>query len=152
MVGSLRYEIASKVADGDTAETFLVRAADWPEPAVLKLFKRRERSEAVVEGLLGQLSAFRKVRHPALVEHLDSGRSLDGRPYLVMERLEGEDLAGHLRRSGPLAPSELIRLLLPICELLESLGQLGLFYPELPASDLFLPHELPPFHPHLPDP
>jgi len=151
MVGSLRYEIASKVAKGDTAETFLVRAADWPEPAVLKLFTGRERSEAVVEGFLGQLSAFRKVRHPALVEHLDSGRSLDGRPYLVMERLEGEDLAEHLRRSGPLAPSELIRLILPICELLESLGQLGLFYPELRASDLFLPGGLPRFQPKLLD-
>jgi serine/threonine-protein kinase len=151
MVGSLRYEIASKLADGDTAETFVVRVADRQEPAVLKLFKRRERSAAVVEGFLGQLSAFRKVRHPALVEHQDSGRSLDGRPYLVMERLEGEDLAMHLRRSGPLAPSELIRLLLPICELLESLGQQGLFYPELRASDLFLLDGLSRFQPKLLD-
>src|ERR1700687_3141655 len=131
MVGSLRYEIASKMADGDTAETFLVRAADWPEPAVLKLFKGCERSEAVVEGFLGQLSAFRKVRHPALVEHLDSGRSPDGRPYLVMERLEGEDLAGHLCRSGPLAPSELIRLILPVCVLVHSRGPVWLFVTEL---------------------
>lgn len=151
MVGSLRYEIASRVADGGTAETFLVRAADRQEPAVLKLFKRREQSPAVVEGFLGQLSAFRNVHHPALVEHLDSGRSLDGRPYLVMERLEGEDLAGHLRRSGPLAPSELIRLLRPTCELLESLGERGLFYPELRASDLFLIGGLPRFEPKLLD-
>ncbi|HYR54765.1 MAG TPA: protein kinase [Myxococcaceae bacterium] len=151
MVGSLRYEIASKVANGDTAETFLVRAADRREPAVLKLFKRRERSGAVVEGFLGQLSAFQNVHHPALVEHLESGRSTDGRPYLVMERLEGEDLARHLRRSGPLAPSDLIRLLLPICELLESLGQRGLFYPELRASDLFFSGGLPRFEPKLLD-
>src|SRR5260370_3547443 len=104
MVGSLRYEIASKVADGDTAEAFLVRAADWPEPAVLKLFKRRERSEAAVAGLLGQLCPFRKGRPPPPGEHLDSGRALGGKPYLAMAPLGTGDRGRALRRAGPLRP------------------------------------------------
>ena len=41
-----------------------------------------------------------ELRHPGIVAHVASGQSEDGRPYLAMDWLEGEDLARRLRRRG----------------------------------------------------
>ena len=43
------------------------------------------------------------LRHPNIVACLETGTD-DGQPFLVMELIEGEDLAARLRRVGRLAP------------------------------------------------
>jgi len=150
MVGSLRYEIERTLGEGGTAETFIAREPGRQEPVVLKLFRSRDRSEAVIARFMRQLESCRRVDHPRLVKHLDAGLSA-GKPYLAMEWLEGEDLAAHVRRTGPIAPADLVRLIVPICELLEQLGASGIYYPELRASDLFLQGGLPRYEPKLLD-
>ncbi len=151
MLGLARYEIVRKVADGSTAETFLARAAELEHPVILKVFKPRDRSEAVIARLMRQLEACREIHHPSIVEHFESGRLPGGRPYLAIEHLEGEDLATHLRRDGPLSTADLIRIVVPVCELLEYLAARGVFYPELRASDVFLAGGLSRFEPKLLD-
>ncbi|WP_437681389.1 protein kinase [Sorangium sp. So ce131] len=47
--------------------------------------------------------------HPDVVRHVAHGASPDGAPYLVMEWLDGEDLAARLAR-GPLAVDESVAL------------------------------------------
>ena len=44
------------------------------------------------------------LRHPNIVACLETGTD-DGQPFLVMELIEGEDLAARLRRLGRLSPS-----------------------------------------------
>ena len=150
MVGSLHYEIERKLGESGTAETFIAREPGRQEPVVLKLFKSRDRSETVIGCFMRQLEGCRRIDHPRLVKHLDAGLSA-GKPYLAMEWLEGEDLAAHVRRSGPIAPADLVRLIAPICELLEHLGANGIYYPELRASDVFLQGGLPRCEPKLLD-
>src|SRR4029079_11310227 len=60
----------------------------------------RFRREALAETVL---------RHPNIVACLETGTD-DGQPFLVMELIEGEDLAARLRRVGRLSPSEAARL------------------------------------------
>src|SRR4029079_2191922 len=49
------------------------------------------------------------LRHPNIIACLETGTD-DGQPFLVMELIEGEDLAARLRRHGRLAPMDAARL------------------------------------------
>jgi serine/threonine protein kinase len=49
------------------------------------------------------------LEHPALVRHVAHGQTKAGQPYLIMEWLDGEDLAARLQR-GPLAVDDALRL------------------------------------------
>ena len=49
------------------------------------------------------------LRHPNIVACLEAGTD-DGQPYLVMEIVEGEDLAARLKRVGRLEPVETVRI------------------------------------------
>ena len=62
------------------------------------------------------------LRHPVVVRGFDA--VLDGaRPHLVMEHLEGPNLASLLRRHGPLALQQLLPLALQLCGALHYLAQ-----------------------------
>ena len=57
------------------------------------------------------------LRHPNIVACLDTGTD-DGQPYLVMDLIDGEDLAARLRRSGRLAPWQVARIGLDVARAL----------------------------------
>ena len=62
-----------------------------------------------------------ELRHPVVVRGFDA--VLDGeRPHLVMEHLEGPNLASLLRRYGPLPLEQLLPLAVQICSALHYLG------------------------------
>jgi signal transduction histidine kinase len=78
------------------------------------------------------------VRHPNVVEIYDSGVLSDGRAYLVMEHLEGEDLGSHLREHGRLPPPRALAILEPVCDALSHAHARGVIHRGLKPSNVFL--------------
>ncbi|MFT6144832.1 MAG: serine/threonine-protein kinase [Myxococcota bacterium] len=75
--------------------------------------------------------------HPNTVRVFDSGRTDDGRPYLVMELLTGITLADVMQQ-GPVDPLQLINILKQACGSLAEAHALGLVHRDLKPSNLFL--------------
>jgi len=78
-----------------------------------------------------------KVASPHVVRVLDHG-TFEGRPYIVMELLAGEDLAARLRRVGVLPPSECARIVSQACRGLASVHDAGLVHRDVKPDNLFL--------------
>ncbi|HRI54891.1 MAG TPA: serine/threonine-protein kinase, partial [Pseudomonadota bacterium] len=57
-----------------------------------------------------EVRAVGQIRHEHVVTIHDSGHTEDGRPYLAMEFLAGEDLASHLKQHGPMQSSRAMLL------------------------------------------
>ena len=68
---------------------------------------------------------------------LDVGEVSSGAPYIMMELLEGEDLASLLKRRGPLPLSTAVSLLLEACEGLATAHARGVIHRDLKPSNLF---------------
>ena len=64
-----------------------------------------------------------------------------GIPYLVMELLEGEDLAERLRRAGPLSLDETRDLFRQVCHALGAAHALGIVHRDIKPSNVFLAEE-----------
>src|SRR5262245_40170601 len=93
-----RFELVRRTASGGMGEVFRARDLALGGTVAVKVLleglgadERRFRQEAEV---LAELS------HPGIVQYIAHGFSRSGRPYLVMEWLEGEDLSRRLRRAG----------------------------------------------------
>src|SRR5215472_14472048 len=81
--------------------------------------------------LLAELS------HPRIVRYIAHGETRSGQPYLVMEWLEGEDLAQRLVRLG-LTIEESMRVMRRAAEGLASAHAKGLVHRDIKPSNLFL--------------
>lgn len=88
-----------------------------------------------------------RLRHPHIVPLHYVGES-SGRPYLVMEYIEGESLAQRLAREGPLAPDEAARLIAQTARAVEYLHTEGVIHRDLKPSNILLG---PSSHPYVSD-
>ena len=79
-----------------------------------------------------------QLHHPAIVGYVTHGQSDDGTPYLVMEWLEGEDLAARLRR-GPVGVQATAQLGARVASALAAAQEVGIVHRDIKPSNIFLP-------------
>ena len=79
-----------------------------------------------------------RLRSPHVVEVLDFGEDAGGRPYLVMELLEGEPLRAVLDREVRLAPPRTVRLLRQLLDGLAAAHAEGIVHRDLKPENLWL--------------
>lgn len=79
------------------------------------------------------------VRSDHIVQVLDAGvDDLTELPFIVMELLQGEDLAAALRRIGHFAPAEVVELLTQVALALDRTLSLGIIHRDLKPENLYL--------------
>ena len=69
---------------------------------------------------------------------LSIGQHESGARYIVMELLDGEDLAATLTRRGPLPASEVIGIMIKACDALAEAHALGIVHRDLKPANIFL--------------
>jgi serine/threonine-protein kinase len=110
--------------DRPVAIKFLVaEAAKAPE--IVARFAREARAVAKIQG-----------EHVARV--LDVGVLENGLPYMVMEYLDGADLAQHIALEGRLPLPEMAKYMLEACEALAEAHAAGIVHRDLKPANLFL--------------
>jgi serine/threonine-protein kinase len=72
------------------------------------------------------------------VDIYDLGTLADGRPYCVMEFLEGRSLDAIIRERAPLAPAEAVALLEPVCRALQAAHEAGVVHRDVKASNVMV--------------
>jgi serine/threonine-protein kinase len=75
--------------------------------------------------------------HCENVVHVFATGKLDGTPYIVMEYLEGVDLAEVVARQGPIHPSLVVDYALQACNALAEAHACGIIHRDLKPSNLF---------------
>jgi hypothetical protein len=77
-----------------------------------------------------------KGEHVARV--IDVGALASGLPYIVMEHLDGHDLAAEIARRGPLPAGEAVDHVLQVCEAMAEAHGLGIVHRDLKPANCFL--------------
>jgi serine/threonine-protein kinase len=113
-----RYRLGEVIGVGGMATIHRAFDTRLERPVAIKLL----RPEIVEDADLAmrfrrEALAATVLRHPNIVACLETGTD-DGRPFLVMELIEGEDLAARLRRGGRLVPADAARIALDVARAL----------------------------------
>lgn len=83
-----------RIGHGGMGTVYLVERNDagFHQTGALKLLRLGDESDAFLERFARERQILASLTHPGIARLLDGGRSRDGRPYLVMEYVEGEAL------------------------------------------------------------
>jgi eukaryotic-like serine/threonine-protein kinase len=79
-----------------------------------------------------------KIRSEHVAKVLDVSTLDNGAPFMVMEHLEGNDLAQVVRKKGPLPIAEAVTFMLQVCEVLAEAHALGIVHRDLKPGNLFV--------------
>src|SRR5690349_8515717 len=85
-------------------------------------------SGRAIERFTREIEVVRLLRHPGIVAIEDAGALPDGRPFFVMEHLEGAALSDLIHQRGRLDMEQSLAILEPVCEALVAVHQAGLVH------------------------
>ncbi|GAB4519902.1 MAG: hypothetical protein Tsb0020_38480 [Haliangiales bacterium] len=133
------YCIRAKIGWGGCSIVYAAEnLKDGQEVAVKVMHRGLSESPRQVQRFVQEAQAVRLIHHPAIVEVFDIGRLDDGRPYIVMELLQGTNLATLLRSQGRLSPSEAFEILEPVGAALTMAHEAGIIHRDIKASNIIV--------------
>jgi serine/threonine-protein kinase len=97
-------------------------------------------SPDAVQRFMNEARASVQIQSEHVVRVTDVDRLPSGEPYMVMEYLEGQDLAALVQTRGPLPVEEALDYVLQACEALAEAHALGIVHRDLKPANLFLTH------------
>jgi serine/threonine-protein kinase len=114
------------------------RQADGERVAIKVLHLELVRSIDALTRFQRELDAIQRLRHPNVVAALDHGTLTDGRPYLVLEYIEGPSLREVISERGAIPPVEMLAVLEPLCDALGTAHDAGLVHRDVKASNVIV--------------
>jgi hypothetical protein len=134
-----RYIVEGTLAEGGMGIVCLGRHAQLEQPVAIKFLKRAlSGRQSVVQRFLNEGRALAALRSEHVVRVMDVGQLESGRPYLVMEHLEGTDLDKLIERNGALDVDTAVKYTLQVCEALGEAHALGIVHRDIKPENLFL--------------
>jgi serine/threonine-protein kinase len=136
-----KYRILSKVGEGGMGAVYKATHLRFNEVRALKVispalasdlnFVRRFEKEAVVT---------RKLQHPNAVRVDDIDEAEDGRPFIVMEYIEGQNLKKAIQEQGTLPVPRVLALIKQVASALSAAHDLGMIHRDIKPENIFLVH------------
>jgi serine/threonine-protein kinase len=110
------YELLGSIGTGGMGEVFLARRAEggFDQRVAIKLIRPDAGSAQVLGRFTRERQILARLSHPNIAHLLDGGAAEDGRPYFVMEHIEGEPIDDYCRRRGARL-GERLRLMIDVC-------------------------------------
>lgn len=134
-----KYRVERVLGQGGMGVVLAARHLALGELVAIKLLRAggADNGEAY-ERFLREARAAARLRSENVCRVHDFGRLADGQPYMVMDYLEGIDLADVVARRGPLPVVEAAEYVAEACSALTEAHALGIIHRDLKPSNLFL--------------
>ena len=87
-----------------------------------------------------EAEAASQVKSPHVVQTFDYGVTSQGLPFIVMEHLEGRDLAAEIAALGALEPGRVVAIVTQVAKALSKAHAAGLLHRDIKPDNIFLCH------------
>lgn len=136
-----RYRLKQRLAQGGMADVYRGIDLRLDRPVAVKIpYPHLVDDPAFVERLRREAQAIAALAHPNVVAVYDQGEA-DGRPFLVMELVEGESLGSLLSRQCPLPTTLAVGIVLDVLSALEHAHARGIVHRDVKPQNVLLTPE-----------
>lgn len=142
------YRALGRMGAGGMGEIFRVEHRNLGREFVAKILHRYLVEEPrLLERVRVEAQVLGRLDHPNIVSIAGFDRLLDGRPFIVMERLVGRSLAAELAARQRLPLDEAVRFTLELLSALGAAHSIGVVHRDIKPENLFVCREAgkPPF-------
>ena len=132
------YELGEKIGQGGMGVVYRAHHLSLDRDVAVKFIHQHlADDEEAVERFLREARLAAKINHPNVVQIYDTGQDDSGRPYIVMELLEGESLRQRLKR-GPIPLADAVRISLEILDALTKAHSQGIVHRDIKPGNIFI--------------
>ncbi len=133
-----KYRVEKLLGQGGMGVVVGARHVELQERVAVKLMLADESDEEAMRRFVREARAAARLESSHVAHVSDVGSLGDGRAYLVMEYLDGQDLSQLIAIRGRLPASEAVDYVLQACEAIAEAHSLGIVHRDIKPSNLFL--------------
>ena len=134
-----KYLVRRLIGEGGMGLVYEAEHVDIGRRVAIKiLHSRYTREPDVVSRFRSEARAATRIGHPHIIDVFDSGTTVDGAVYLVMEFLDGRDLGWVIGDSSPLPAMRAVAIARDICEALAAAHKASILHRDLKPENIFL--------------
>lgn len=133
------YQVTEFLGEGGMGTVYRCEHVALGREYALKVLRGKvvERDPTAAQRFLREARTAARVHHPNIVDVFDYGTLPDGRPYFVMELLEGESLADRVDR-GALPPPEVVTIARQLATALCAAHDRGVIHADVTPSNVLV--------------
>jgi serine/threonine-protein kinase len=133
------YLIEEAIAAGGCGTVYRARHSLLGRRAAIKVLSRDlADSREMLKRFEREAKAVNQIQHPNIVDVIDFDKLEDGRPFYVMELLDGMSLSDLLKRQGRFTPPEVLEVLEPVCAALQAAHDKGIVHRDLKGGNIMI--------------
>jgi serine/threonine-protein kinase len=133
-----KFRVNKEIGRGGMAAVYEAENVDIGKRVAVKVLSAElATSKTVTERFMREARAAAKIRSPYICDVYDVG-TYHGRPFLVMELLEGESLYDRLARERRLSPPDVIRIVTETAHGLQQAHDSSIIHRDLKPENIFL--------------
>ena len=134
-----KYEVVGLIGSGGMGYVVAALHIELGEMVALKFLRSEALAqEELVERFAREARAAVRIKSEYVARVMDVGTLPDGVPFIVMEHLEGKDLADVLAEQGRLPARVAVEYMMQACEALASAHANGIVHRDIKPENLFL--------------
>ena len=134
-----RYRILRRIGEGGMGVVYEAEHVTIRRRVAIKcLHAHLAGKEDIARRFRREAQAVTAIGHRNIVDVTDMGNFDDGGVYMVLEYLDGRDLAAEIARSGPLVIGRLVRIMGQLCDALGAAHHKGIIHRDLKPENVFL--------------
>ncbi len=134
------YEILSILGKGGMGAVYKGRQRSLDRLVAIKLLppEAADNDMQFVERFKNEARTMAKMNHPAIVHVYDFGETTDGQLYIVMEYIDGTDVAKMIQSQGRLPPEHALAISAHVCDALQYAHTHGVVHRDIKPANILL--------------
>ncbi len=139
-----KYVIKRFIAEGGMATVFEAQHQRLDQRVAIKLLnKNLAQKPDIVQRFEREARSAARLVSPHVVRVIDVDTSDDGRPYIVMEFLEGRDLEEEIRHRAPMPVGDAVAYILEAAAAVSLAHRGGIVHRDIKPANIFIANERP---------
>jgi serine/threonine protein kinase/WD40 repeat protein len=132
------YRLRRRIGEGGMGEVWMAEQAEPMHRTVaLKIIRAGMDTTQVLARFEAEQQALALMDHPNIARVLDGGTTAGGRPYLVMELVQGTPITRYCDRHR-LTVRQRLELFLPVCQAIQHAHQKGIIHRDIKPSNILI--------------
>ncbi len=133
------FELVRRIGEGGMGEVFLARRVDggFDQQVAIKLMRSALADERARARFARERQLVARLEHPNIARLYDGGTTDDGRPYFVMEYVDGSPIDVHCR-DQELRLEQRLELFAEVCDAVQAAHDAGVFHRDIKPDNVLV--------------